>query len=48
MFDVNRDNKLFWPDFVKGIQNCIFNNEAELDDFIFRFFCLNKYLYIVI
>ena len=44
MFDGNHDNKLFWSDFTKGIEQYLFSNEKELDDFIFRFFCLNGYL----
>lgn len=43
MFDANSDNKLFWPDFIKGIEQCMFSNDSELDDFIYRFFCLDGY-----
>lgn len=48
MFDANSDNKLFWTEFIKGIEQCMFSNDNELDDFIYRFFCLDGYQFIVI
>ena len=44
MFDVNRDEKIYWPDFMKGLTQCMFGDESELDGFIFHFFSLNEYV----
>lgn len=42
LFDVDHDEKIFWPEFLKGIQKCMYGDETELDEFIFNFFRLNK------
>lgn len=42
MFDVNRDEKIYWTDFMRGLKQCMFADESELDGFIFHFFSLNE------
>lgn len=44
MFDVNRDEKIYWTDFMRGLKQCMFANESELDGFIFHFFSLNEFM----
>ena len=42
LFDSNHDEKIYWPEFQKGIERCICGDEKELDEFIYNFFRLNK------
>ncbi|OAO12156.1 protein kinase [Blastocystis sp. ATCC 50177/Nand II] len=46
LFDSNHDEKIYWPEFQKGIERCICGDEKELDEFIYNFFRLNNHRHI--
>ena len=43
MFDTSHCGKLSWPEFKKGVEECMFSSETDFDKFLFRFFSMDRY-----